>query len=41
MSQGDEWRKTWNADIPLIAAFQTPIFERAGAGWSPLPSSAC
>jgi adenine/guanine phosphoribosyltransferase-like PRPP-binding protein len=37
MSQGDEWRKTWHADIPLIAAFQTPIFKRVGDGWAPLP----
>jgi adenine/guanine phosphoribosyltransferase-like PRPP-binding protein len=34
MSQGNEWRKNWNAEIPLIAAFQTPLFERAGDGWS-------
>ncbi len=40
MSQGDAWRKTWNADIPLIAAFETPVFERAGDGWTPLPSTA-
>jgi len=39
MSQGNEWRKKWNADIPLFAAFETPIFRRAGAGWTPVPSS--
>ncbi len=40
MAQGDEWRKTWNADIPLIAAFETPIFERSGDGWKPRTSAA-
>jgi len=38
MSQGEEWRQRWNADIPLIAAFHTPIFERARDGWSPRPT---
>jgi adenine/guanine phosphoribosyltransferase-like PRPP-binding protein len=40
MSQGDEWRKKWRADIPLIAAFETPIFRRVAAGWTPLASAA-
>jgi adenine/guanine phosphoribosyltransferase-like PRPP-binding protein len=39
MSQGDEWRKKWNADIPLIAAFQTPIFKRVCDGWMAIPST--
>lgn len=39
MSQGDEWHKKWNAEVPLIAAFETPIFKRVGDGWTPLPSS--
>jgi adenine/guanine phosphoribosyltransferase-like PRPP-binding protein len=34
MSQGDEWRKKWNADLPLIAAFETPIFKRVSDGWT-------
>ena len=38
MSQGNEWRKQWHADIPLIAAFETPIFTRAGECWTPLPA---
>jgi adenine/guanine phosphoribosyltransferase-like PRPP-binding protein len=36
MSQGNEWRKQWNADIPLVAAFETPIFRRASDGWTPM-----
>jgi adenine/guanine phosphoribosyltransferase-like PRPP-binding protein len=39
MSQGDEWVKKWNADIPLIAAFQTPIFKRVSDGWMAIPST--
>jgi adenine/guanine phosphoribosyltransferase-like PRPP-binding protein len=38
MSQGEEWRQRWSADIPLIAAFHTPIFKRARDGWSPQPT---
>jgi adenine/guanine phosphoribosyltransferase-like PRPP-binding protein len=37
MSQGDAWRKQWNVDIPLIAAFETPVFDRAGEGWMRRP----
>jgi adenine/guanine phosphoribosyltransferase-like PRPP-binding protein len=33
MAQGNEWRNKWQDDMPLIAAFETPIFERAGGGW--------
>jgi adenine/guanine phosphoribosyltransferase-like PRPP-binding protein len=36
MSQGNEWREQWQAGIPLIAAFETPIFVRAADGWTPL-----
>jgi adenine/guanine phosphoribosyltransferase-like PRPP-binding protein len=36
MSQGNEWRKNWNADLPLVAAFETPIFQRVSAGWTPI-----
>jgi len=38
MSQGTEWRNHWNADIPLVAAFETPIFRRVSDGWTPIPS---
>ena len=33
MSQGHEWRNSWNPRLPLIAAFETPIFERSRDGW--------
>lgn len=35
MAQGNEWRKKWNADIPVVAAFETPIFRRVSGGWTP------
>lgn len=37
MSQGNEWRAKWNSDVPLIAAFETPIFKRVAEGWEALP----
>lgn len=40
MAQGDRWRATWPADIPVRAAFATPIFTRAPGGWLPRPGSA-
>ncbi|BDG72031.1 phosphoribosyltransferase [Roseomonas fluvialis] len=40
MAQGDRWRATWPADIPVRAAFATPIFTRARGGWVPRPGSA-
>jgi adenine/guanine phosphoribosyltransferase-like PRPP-binding protein len=39
MAQGDRWRPTWPADIPVRAAFATPIFARAPGGWLPRPGS--
>jgi adenine/guanine phosphoribosyltransferase-like PRPP-binding protein len=39
MAQGDEWRKHWQAGLPLIAAFETPIFERVSTGWTPRRSA--
>jgi adenine/guanine phosphoribosyltransferase-like PRPP-binding protein len=36
MAQGDRWRGDWPAAIPVRAAFATPIFHRAGTGWSPV-----
>ena len=44
MAQGDRWRvppaaggtAPWPADIPVRAAFATPIFRPAAGGWSPL-----
>lgn len=40
MAQGDRWRATWPAEIPVRAAFATPIFTRAPGGWLPRPGSA-
>jgi adenine/guanine phosphoribosyltransferase-like PRPP-binding protein len=40
MAQGDRWMAGWPADIPLRAAFATPIFTRGTEGWTPLPGSA-
>jgi adenine/guanine phosphoribosyltransferase-like PRPP-binding protein len=47
MAQGDRWRvppkaggtATWPPDLPLRAAFATPIFHRTGAGSSPLAAA--
>jgi adenine/guanine phosphoribosyltransferase-like PRPP-binding protein len=45
MAQGDRWRAGWPADIPVRAAFATPIFRRSAEGWSPIagtsPSDCC
>ena len=35
MAQGDRWRATWPTDVPVAAAFATPLFRRAGDGWEP------
>jgi adenine/guanine phosphoribosyltransferase-like PRPP-binding protein len=35
MIQGDRWQATWPAEIPVVAAFQTPIFTRTPDGWAP------
>jgi adenine/guanine phosphoribosyltransferase-like PRPP-binding protein len=40
MAQGDRWRATWPAGIPVRAAFATPLFARAPGGWMPLPETA-
>ena len=33
MAQTDRWRGAWSDDIPLRAAFQTPVFARTQWGW--------
>ncbi len=33
MAQTDRWREQWPGDIPLRAAFTTPLFERTASGW--------
>jgi len=40
MAQGDRWRATWPADIPVRAAFATPLFTRVPGGWMPAPETA-
>jgi adenine/guanine phosphoribosyltransferase-like PRPP-binding protein len=35
MAQGDRWRATWPADLPLRAAFATPILAPSTLGWVP------
>ncbi|MBR0672534.1 phosphoribosyltransferase [Neoroseomonas soli] len=40
MAQGDRWRAAWPADIPVRAAFATPLFARTPAGWVPRPGTA-
>jgi adenine/guanine phosphoribosyltransferase-like PRPP-binding protein len=35
MAQGDRWRAEWPAEIPVAAAFATPLFHRAEGGWMP------
>jgi len=40
MAQGDRWRATWPADIPVRAAFATPIFSRVPGGWLPRAGTA-
>jgi adenine/guanine phosphoribosyltransferase-like PRPP-binding protein len=39
MAQGNRWQAGWPADIPVIAAFATPLFARTNAGWSVLPET--
>ncbi|MBR0680573.1 phosphoribosyltransferase [Roseomonas eburnea] len=40
MTQGDRWRAAWPADVPLRAAFATPLFARVPGGWMPRPETA-
>ena len=40
MAQGDRWRAAWPADIPVRAAFATPVFARVPGGWMPRPDTA-
>lgn len=39
MAQGDRWRPDWPEAIPVAAAFATPLFRRAVAGWVPDPAT--
>lgn len=35
MAQGDRWAAGWPLDVPLAAAFATPLFRRVPGGWQP------
>lgn len=37
MAQGDGWHEAWPADVPLRAAFATPMLTPSPRGWVPLP----
>jgi adenine/guanine phosphoribosyltransferase-like PRPP-binding protein len=39
MAQGDRWLASWPADLPVAAAFATPLFRRAPGGWQPDPAT--
>jgi adenine/guanine phosphoribosyltransferase-like PRPP-binding protein len=33
MAQGGRWREGWDAAVPVVHAFATPIFRRVPGGW--------
>lgn len=35
MAQGDRWTGTWPRDVPVCAAFATPLLRPTPAGWLP------
>jgi adenine/guanine phosphoribosyltransferase-like PRPP-binding protein len=37
MAQTNRWQADWPANIPLLAAFATPLFHRTPTGWMPDP----
>jgi adenine/guanine phosphoribosyltransferase-like PRPP-binding protein len=39
MAQGDRWLASWPAQLPVAAAFATPLFRRASGGWQPDPAT--
>jgi adenine/guanine phosphoribosyltransferase-like PRPP-binding protein len=39
MAQGDRWAASWPADLPVAAAFATPLFRRVPGGWRPDPAT--
>jgi adenine/guanine phosphoribosyltransferase-like PRPP-binding protein len=40
MIQGGRWRADWPAALPVVAAFETPLFVRTAAGWRVRPEGA-
>ena len=39
MVQGHRWRPAWDMTVPVVGAFSTPLFHRAGEGWTPQPAT--
>jgi adenine/guanine phosphoribosyltransferase-like PRPP-binding protein len=35
MAQGDRWQAEWPSEVPVAAAFATPLFRRMEGGWLP------
>jgi hypothetical protein len=35
MAQGDRWQAEWPSEVPVAAAFATPLFRRIEGGWMP------
>jgi adenine/guanine phosphoribosyltransferase-like PRPP-binding protein len=40
MAQGDRWRPAWPGEVPLVAAFATPLYRPTPEGWVPMPETA-
>lgn len=40
MAQANRWQAAWPSNIPLLAAFATPVFSRTPDGWVPVAGSA-
>ncbi|SDB73297.1 phosphoribosyltransferase [Belnapia rosea] len=40
MAQGDRWRAAWPGEVPLVAAFATPLYRPTPEGWVPMPETA-
>jgi adenine/guanine phosphoribosyltransferase-like PRPP-binding protein len=39
MVQGNRWRSIWDAAVPVIGAFSTPLFHPAHDGWTETPGT--
>jgi putative intracellular protease/amidase len=40
MAQGNRWCAAWApTDVPVSAAYATPLFRRAGTRWAPAPET--